>query len=277
MQKTQNFEEALATNGIFFRLYNKQSKDLPLLMIMGYGGCMFAWPEAFINRLAETRPVLIFDNRGTGRSNKLDENTELRIEQFADDLKGVLDFLSISDAHLFGYSMGGCVALEFARKYAALSNRVVLQSTTAGGKLYTGSDPEVKDRLANPRGNNFDEMLFDFFDLCMQADGVRRHRKLLDDICTKARPYPTPPRVLIPQLMAFRHFDASTFAAQLSQEFLVLHGESDRILKVENGRSLAQTLNNASSEFISNCGHCPHIESEELVVNRLERFLIGQQ
>lgn len=277
MQQIRNYLEALADNGIYYRLYNPNHPATPLVMIMGYGGCMFAWPEGFIKRLAELQPVLIFDNRGTGRSRPLAENIELRIEHFADDLIGVLQALSISTANIFGYSMGGCVALELARKYPAIAARVVLQSTTAGGKLYTGSDNDVKDRLANPRGSNFDEMLFDFFDLSMQSEGVRKHRKVLDGICEAARPYPTPPRVLIPQLMAFRYFDASTFAANLEQEFLVIHGESDRILKVENGRELAANLKNVSSAFIGNCGHCPHIESEELVVNRLEGFLTGQR
>jgi pimeloyl-ACP methyl ester carboxylesterase len=273
MQRNQQYTEQLADSGIFYRIYGEHNQGSPIAMIMGYGGCMFAWPLRFIERLAQHSKVIIFDNRGTGRSEPLRDGVDLRISHFAEDLADLLALLKFERAHVFGYSLGGCVALEFAHLFPDRVESLILQSTTGGGALYTSSDQEVKDRLANPRGSNFDEMLFDFFDLCMSADSLEQNRQLLTDICTNARPYPTPPRVLLPQLMAIRHFDASGFASDINKKTLLFHGRDDRILKVENGHALAKVLPNSEHVFFDNCGHCPHIEHETAVAERIESFI----
>lgn len=272
MQKIEIYQEAQAPNGIFYRLYGAENSATPLTMVMGYGGCMFAWPLEFIQALAKHFPVLILDNRGTGRSARLEENIELRMQHFAEDLKGLLAHLSFSKTHLFGYSMGGCISLEFAQRYPEQVERMILQSTTAGGPLYTGADPEVKERLANPRGSNFDEMLFDFFDLCMPAQALEKHRELLNNICANARPYPTSPKVLQAQLNAFRKFDASLFVEKLPHKALLFHGREDRILKVQNGEKLSQSLRDCRSQFFENCGHSPHIEQQTIVLQQITDF-----
>ncbi|MBX9686149.1 MAG: alpha/beta hydrolase [Candidatus Obscuribacterales bacterium] len=275
MQSQTSYLERSSSKGIFYRIYGQEKSPTPLLMVMGYGGCMFAWPLEFVGKLAQNRPVIIFDNRGTGRSAALEGSEELRIGDFANDIKFLLADLGISKADIFGYSMGGCVSLEFAYRYPEHCRRMILQSTTAGGSMYTGADPEIKERLANPRGSNFDEMLFDFFDLCMTQNAIEDKRLVLEGICANARPYPTSPRVLQAQLKAFRNFDASEYCSLIKQEVLLLHGHKDRILKIENGVSLASALANCKSQFFDDCGHCPHIEHETAVVSELSAFLNG--
>ncbi len=274
MQNTETFTEALAPNGIFYRQYGQNNAGPPLLMIMGYGGTMFAWPLEFIAKLADKFNVVIIDNRGTGRSAPLAKDIDLRMKHFAQDIKDLLIHLEHEKANLFGYSMGGCVALEFANLFPERTAKIILQSTSAGGALYTGSDPDVKERLANPRGSNFDEMLFDFFDLCMSNSALHKHKATLDKICNNARPYPTPLRVLQTQLVAFRNFDASGFAKTLKQETLIFHGKTDRILKVENGQKLHENIPNSQSVLFEDCGHCPHIEYEAEVIVEVQNFLL---
>lgn len=273
MQKAAAYKEALAANGIFYRIYGEEHPDPPLIMIMGYGGSMFAWPLRFISGLAEKHKVIIFDNRGTGRSCGLSEGKELRIRHFAEDLKDLLTDLGYSSANLFGYSMGGCVALEFAHLFPEQARNIILESSTAGGTLYTGSDQDVKERLANPRGSNFDEMLFDFFDLCMSTQSIEANRTVLEEICANARPYATSLMVLQLQLKAFRHFDSSEYAGNLAQKFLIIHGKNDRILKFRNGEKLAETIPDARKRFLTNCGHCPHIEYESELLLETSEFL----
>lgn len=272
MQKTHSYIEAQAANGIFYRVYGEEHAGPPLVLVMGYGGCMFAWPLQFVARLAEQFKVIIFDNRGTGRSAPLPPGIDLRMHHFAGDLKELLEHLNEPLANLFGYSMGGCVALEFAKMFPEKVNKLILQSTTAGGAYYTSADQEVKDRLANPRGTNFDEMLFDFFDLCMSNSSLDKHRAVLSDICNQARPYPTSPKVLLPQLGAFRNFNACAYVADIQKPVLVLHGKTDRIVRVENGVKLAEHLPNAKSQFVDDCGHAPHIEQEELLLEQVRTF-----
>ena len=234
---------------------------------------MFTWPFGFVEKLAGDAPLLILDNRGTGRSQAFAQIIDLRMHHFAEDLKGLFDHLGFDKVSLFGYSMGGCVSLEFARLYPERLHKLVLQSTTAGGALYTGADQDVKDRMANPRGTTFEEMFFDFFDLCMPPASLEMHRPLLSEICLKARDYPTPVKVLGMQLNAFRNFDASAFVQSIANEALIFHGKGDRILKVPNGEKLAANLQKCQVQLLENCGHCPHIEYEDKIVLETREFL----
>ena len=274
--QTCAFKEELAPGGLNYRLYKKQSKANsrnPLVLVMGYGGSLLSWPPAFVELLAKTNDVLIVDNRGTGKSARLERGGDLRIEHFVEDLLALLDYLSWEKVNLLGYSMGGCISLEFANRHPEKLNKLVLLPSTAGGAYYTSSDPDVKERLMNPRGSNFDEMFFDFFELCFSEQSLKNFRPQLQIICDQSRAYPTSPMVLLAQLAAFRNFDASKFANGLKVPALVIHGRGDRLIKTENGLKLAEEIPNAQSLFIDNCGHCPHVEHEEQVYKAIEDFL----
>lgn len=275
MQKTSIPAEAISPHGINYKIIksNADSTQLPLVLVMGYGGSMLSWPPAFINKLAQQRDILVYDNRGTGKSGKLERGNDLRMIHFAEDLQQLLSHLQWELVDLLGYSMGGCIALEYANANPDNIRKLVLQSTTAGGALYTSSDQDVKERIMNPRGTTFDEMFFDFFEICFSEDSFKRHKPDLQIICDQSRPYPTSPMVLFAQLAAFRNFDASGFAKEMKKPALVIHGSNDRLIKPENGKSLANILPACQPLFFPDTGHCPHIEREESVLQGINEFL----
>lgn len=275
MQATPILNEVLSPQGLNYRLLRSPSgaEALPLVLLMGYGGSLLSWPPSFVTALARNRDVLIFDNRGTGKSAKLERGSDLRMLHFAEDLQLLLDHLQWAKVDLLGYSMGGCIALEFAKAQPNKVRKLVLQSTTAGGALYTGSDPDVKERIMNPRGTTFDEMFFDFFSLCFTQPGFDLHKPDLQIICDQSRPYPTSPVVLLAQLAAFRNFDASKFISELQSPALIIHGQNDRLIKPENGQALAKIMPTCQTLFLPEAGHCPHIEQEANVVHRINEFL----
>jgi len=75
----------------------------PLVLIMGYRLSSLAWPLDFIEALAERFTVVLFDNRGTGQSDKPTFGYE--IPNMAKDVSGLLDHLEIVRANILGYSM----------------------------------------------------------------------------------------------------------------------------------------------------------------------------
>lgn len=106
----------------------------PLLLIAGLSGQLIGWPEAFIDALAEHGyRMIVFDNRDAGLSTHLDAagypniigmlarmpgtQPPYTVEDMADDTAGLLDALGIEAAHIFGISMGGMIAQEFAVRY----------------------------------------------------------------------------------------------------------------------------------------------------------------
>src|SRR6185295_16515667 len=79
----------------------------PLLLIMGLALSSRAW-AGLPARLADHFRVIVFDNRGTGRSTATGRGP-LRIEDMADDAAAVIDAVveSKTAVHVFGISMGG--------------------------------------------------------------------------------------------------------------------------------------------------------------------------
>jgi len=93
--------------------YETVGTGMPLLFIHppGMGHVTFTKQK----ELADEYQVILYDIRGNGRSDVglLPMTMELLIE----DVKSVLDDLSIEKAIICGYSNGGCIAQEFALTY----------------------------------------------------------------------------------------------------------------------------------------------------------------
>lgn len=277
------FSDGVANNGTYWRWYGRppnndpRSRKPPLAMIMGYGGNLATWSEDFLVRLSETltsnQGVLAFDHLGSGQSAAIDRTTQLSIGDFAGHLQTVLDELNIAKADLYGYSMGGCMALEFMRAWPECVNKMILCATTGGGKHYRKATDEVAQRMQNPRGQTFDEMYFDFLSISMPAEAIERHRDTLTEICTNSRDPATPVHVLQMKLRAFRQFDASDVLPSISCPTLVIHGQSDELMPPANGVELARHIKDAKLCLIADCGHYPHIERQEEVLQLLADFL----
>jgi 3-oxoadipate enol-lactonase len=77
--------------------------------------------------LAERYKVVVFDNRGVGQTDKPD--IPYSIDMMADDTAGLLDALSITQAHILGISMGGRIAAALALQYSQQVKSLILVST----------------------------------------------------------------------------------------------------------------------------------------------------
>src|SRR4030095_3471247 len=86
------------------------------------------WDEQVAAFSGEHR-VVTFDWRGFGRST-LGERPS-RMDVFADDLKGLLNYLGIDTPTICGLSMGGYALLAAMRKYPSIASRVVFADTRA--------------------------------------------------------------------------------------------------------------------------------------------------
>jgi 3-oxoadipate enol-lactonase len=73
--------------------------------------------------------VLTLDNRGIGETEQTPGPYTIR--QMADDTKGLVDALGITDFHLLGFSMGGMIAQEYALAYGDDLRSLILYATYA--------------------------------------------------------------------------------------------------------------------------------------------------
>jgi 3-oxoadipate enol-lactonase len=125
----------LATaNGI--RLYYEwhgAEAGIPVVLVMGLGGDTTAWPFQ-LSALTPRYRVLVFDNRGAGRSDAPD--VAYTTPGMAEDLLALLDGLSVERAHLLGLSLGGAIAQEAALAAPERFVSLQLHATWAGPHPY---------------------------------------------------------------------------------------------------------------------------------------------
>ena len=127
--------------------YERRGAGEPLLLIQGLGGNSLHWGEGFLGGLEDSFELILFDNRGAGRSGPLGEG-EHTIADLASDALGLLDALEIESAHVVGISMGGMVAQELVLAAPQRVRTLTLGCTFPGGPEAKMTDMEVVGLLA---------------------------------------------------------------------------------------------------------------------------------
>jgi 3-oxoadipate enol-lactonase len=91
-----------SVNGVALA-YDVRGSGPPLVLIMGYRLSSAAWPAEFVTPLSKQFTLLLFDNRGTGLSDK--PTSGYALSNMANDVIGLMDHLDIPRANVVGYSM----------------------------------------------------------------------------------------------------------------------------------------------------------------------------
>src|SRR5687767_7101430 len=94
--------------------YERRGRGMPLVLVHGFPLDHHLWDEV-IPLLEDTFDVILPDLRGFGESTTID--SPYGMDELASDIAGLLDQLGIQKAAIAGHSMGGYVALAFARLY----------------------------------------------------------------------------------------------------------------------------------------------------------------
>ena len=103
--------------------YELKGKGYPVILVHGFGAKKEDWIAQF-GPLSEKFKVIRFDNRGAGKSDR--PKTPYTMEVFADDIKGLMDYLKIKKAHIIGWSLGGMIVQNFVLKYPNYVNKLTM-------------------------------------------------------------------------------------------------------------------------------------------------------
>jgi len=123
---------------IYYEMYGTGQ---PLVLLHGAYMTIDAMGEV-VPALAETRQVIAVELQGHGRTADVDR--PLSYEQMADDVAALIEHLVIEKADVFGYSMGGSVALQVAIRHSEVVRKLVVASAS-----YTsdGMHPELLEMI----------------------------------------------------------------------------------------------------------------------------------
>jgi pimeloyl-ACP methyl ester carboxylesterase len=234
--------------------YERRGAGEPLLLIQGLGGNSLHWGEGFLRGLQDSFELILFDNRGAGRSGPLGEG-EHTIADLASDALGLLDALEIDSAHVVGISMGGMVAQELVLSAPERVRTLTLGCTFPGGAEAKMTDMSVVGLLAEAvLSGDHEQAMKAGYSVMISAEygAIEGAYDLYAEVASQ---YPAPVPVLMAQLAAIMGHDTSARLGDVPVPTLVIHGTEDRLMAVENGELIARLVPGAQLELLEGSGH----------------------
>ncbi len=249
--------------------YQEFGSGEPLVMIMGYAGSLDLWSPRLIQRLSDSYRVIVFDNRGMGRSQSSEQ--EYTIPLFAADTLGLMDALGIEKAAVLGYSMGTDIAQELVLTRPDRVEKLVLLAGTPGGNEKIPTRPEGMGIFTDNSGTPQDR-------------GMRLIRALFPNAWLQKNPnIPSyfPVRTTINpvencerQYRAIQNWSGSfSRLGQIMQPTLVITGEDDVIDPPDNSDLLVKAISDAWLVRLRGVGHGLIFQYPDLIAQEVVLFL----
>ena len=234
--------------------YEIHGNGEPLLLIMGYGSSSGHW-FVIRDRLAKEHRIIMFDNRGTGRSDKPD--IPYTAEMMTGDVIGLLDAIGIGAINVFGVSMGGMLAQEFALRYPGRVKNLILGCTTCGGPNSVRSTPEAAAFLFDPERAKLsnEEKAYSTIPWLWNQDFIDKHPEAVKRYVATTTEHPTPSYAYICQGNFILTFDSYDRLPQIKAPTLVICGDKDRLIPFENSPVLASRIAGSELVILKNAGH----------------------
>ncbi len=251
--------------------YEEHGSGEPLILIMGFTVSSIGW-HWNVSAFAQDFRTIVFDNRGVGQSDKPD--VPYSMTMFADDTAGVLDSLGIDQAHVFGISMGGMIAQEFALRYPQRVKTLLLGCTHCGGsQAVLSKDPEVLNLLGNIESVDVQQAALVMTKVAVTPWFIQKRMDVLLQLNQLSLQHPTPQHGMVRQMQAIQGHDTYERLSQIAAPTLVITGKEDGLVPPENSVTLAQRIPNADLVILSNASHLFNIELPETTAEVVKGFI----
>ncbi|NKI18627.1 alpha/beta fold hydrolase [Spongiibacter sp. KMU-166] len=284
---------AVKANGIVLQTEIFGSSEHPaVLLIMGLGKQLIAWPDSLCYRLASSGfRVIRFDNRDIGLSTKARNAPRVwqwlwaslrgtyppapySLEDMAADSLGLLDALAIDQAHIVGVSMGGMIAqILCATQPGRVLSLTSMMSNTGAAEEPVASKPLAR-QVGRQRGKSGEAYL---------REAIKTQRMIqspafpLSDSDLEAKLRAEMARSFHPagslhQFLAVQQTGCRLhYLERITARTLVIHGTDDPLVPPQCGKRTAQAIPLAKLHMIDGLGH----DLPEAIVPELCDELIG--
>jgi pimeloyl-ACP methyl ester carboxylesterase len=110
----------------------------------------------------------------------------------ADDVAGLLDAIDVNIAHIYGVSMGGAIAQEFAIRYPEKVISLILGCTSCGGTHGREVDPAIMAKLLSMGQLPPEESARVLLSISFNEEFIESHKNIIDELIKNRFEYPTP-------------------------------------------------------------------------------------
>ena len=275
---------------LFYRIWGEGE---PLVFLNGGPGYSSEGYEPYAIELSKIRKVILFDQRGTGRST-LRNRDNIGIHKMVNDVEELRKHLNIESWDVFGHSFGGKYAMYYTAKHGDSINKLVLSASPS----YKGSISKYTQKFKNiPYKDlkylyeleNFQELKKEMHQIAPSMESIRKA-----EMVAKAKYYVYKKENFVVaadwfanksnySLHVNRKVNFSVNSSkirkkklkQFDKPVLIIHGVSD-FLNLTNPKTNHEIFPNSQLEFIHESGHMMAIDQKEEYYNVIFDFLLGE-
>lgn len=252
--------EKIQVNGIELA-YERRGKGPALVLLHGYPLDHHLWDD-IAPLLESTFDLIIPDLRGFGSSSTIAD--PYTMDDFASDILGLLDQLGIKKAALAGHSMGGYVALAFAKNYPDRINGLALVSSQVLPDPPDRKEARYKsaaDVAQNGIGSVVEAMTTKF-----TSD------KGIQDFAKKSMEAQKPSAYIGALKAMAERGDSTSMLANFNAPIVLIHGNADMLIPVDRAREVKAAIPSTYFTEISGAGHMPMMEAVNECAEALKRL-----
>lgn len=248
--------------------FTDQGKGIPLVFVHGFPMSKAMW-EPQVKTLSSSFRVITVDLRGHGESDA--PLWHYTVEMFADDIRELLDHLSIDQAVLTGLSMGGYILFAFYHKYRSRVRGLILADTRA-----SSDTPQVREGRFQMAQTAYHDGLLPVAEsmipklLCPPTLRNRADRvEMVRQIITKN----TLAGVFGDLMAMAERPDSSFLLPEITCPTLVVVGEHDSATPPSEVKEIAEKIKGARFEIIPAAGHLSNLENPEAFNQAVRQFV----
>jgi len=135
--------------------YMSTGRGQPLMILHGGPGASHDYFLPYLLPLMRHHRIIFIDERGSGRSQKLEDPSGYTIENMVEDVEAVRQALGLGKISLLGHSYGGALAQAYALKYQRNLSHLILASTWSSTaamnqvfvRMKQNMTPELRERI----------------------------------------------------------------------------------------------------------------------------------
>ena len=265
----------VSANGISIEVEEHGSASgEPLLLVMGLGMQLIAWPEGFVEQLVQRGfRVIRFDNRDIGLSQSFDEGgvpnlaldslryafgfrvkSPYTLEDMAADAVGVLDALGIAAAHVCGASMGGMIAQRMADIAPQRVKSLTLMMTSSGARRLPGPTLKVRSAMISRPASQSVEGIVEHYVRLYALIGSPAYPSppayLRDRFTTSVKRSYRPAGTARQMVAIAADGDRSPVLGSIRMPTRIIHGGADPLVPIAAGHDLKAKISAAQIDVV---------------------------